>query len=77
MSVIKTTGADLQKIANKAYAKYATDKGEKSLLPLKKAVFRTLQGLTVRKFPLHTMPTIRKMLRKSSEKLCRVLMRRL
>ena len=37
MSVIKTTGADLQKIANKAYAKYATDKGEKIALALEKS----------------------------------------
>lgn len=37
MSVTKTTGADLQKIANKTYAKYTTDKGEKIALALEKS----------------------------------------
>lgn len=36
MSVI-TAGADLQKIANKTYAKYNTDKGEKIALALEKS----------------------------------------
>ncbi len=36
MSRVRTAGADLQKIANKTYAKYATEKGEKIVLALEK-----------------------------------------
>ena len=36
MSRIRTEGADLRKIANKTYAKYATEKGEKIVLALEK-----------------------------------------
>ncbi|MDE6101369.1 MAG: hypothetical protein K2F73_00110 [Ruminococcus sp.] len=36
MSRIRTAGADLRKIANKTYAKYTTEKGEKIVLALEK-----------------------------------------
>ena len=36
MSKIRTAGADLQRIQNRTYVKYATDKGEKIVLAFEK-----------------------------------------
>ena len=77
--MIYSSGQDLKSINNRAYAKYDTGKAEKIVLALPlvlfhlelTAVFRILQGLTIRKFLLHTTMTMLFPFQRSLQRQCR------